>query len=157
MNLFVITKKDDSQIEIPVHVERNGNPKTVLAFMERSKAEDFIEVAGWSSIKTIATLDGEELVRWLVALQDVGVDSVVLDPVYHLQDRRLQRTITVADLVRLTSNVLASRIRALSAAKSGCLGKRLTLHCQRCGKILERALADSFDECCGNPMAVALG
>lgn len=156
MSLFVLTQQDDKQINSPVfHAGQDGTDEAIAAFTTRDSAHDYVKAAGWEDNEAIAELQQRELVQWLVAAFEGGTTVLVVDPNRDAQSEVPQPTLTIPELLEDLGKAAEERIRLPAPALPTEMESVDMLHCQQCGKLVERKSGDSVPECCGAPMTVA--
>ena len=85
MSFYVITKKDESELDSAVFSSDDG--ETIAVFTDPTNAQQYIDDAGWGDKQTVAHLEPVAFLEWLLACHHGGVKSMMTDPNRGEQER----------------------------------------------------------------------
>ena len=157
MSTFVIAERCESDLCSPIfRAGCDESEESAALFTTRTLAETYVRHAGWMETNTVAELDAEDLLHWVLSLKSDGVQYLAVNPDRREHEERLQQMVlTIDDLVADATQNLGRLLSDIADAQVTDLLRINIYHCQDCGRVSRRRPENTTPTCCQEEMEFA--
>ena len=150
MSIYVLAERNESELSSPIF--RAGPDETeesAAVFTTQDQAESYIRQAGWTTTETVAELNPESLLHWVLNLRSDGVQYLAVNPNRREQEAsRQQAVLSIVDVVAEMTENLSRQLNAPAQAPLAEMLRINIYHCQDCGRVFRRHPNKATPMCC---------
>ncbi len=157
MPVYVIADREKSELSSPIFAagvrDSEESEESAAVFTTRMAAEKYIEEAQWSDTDTVAELESEALLHWVINLRADEVEYLAVNPCRGDHESGLkQPVISIRELTQELTSAIVQRLHSPAPAPIDELEAVAIYCCQSCGRVERQSPEASPPKCCDREM-----